>query len=135
MKRPRTPRPAQEAEEAASWEGPHLGLDGAPARAARLRLRSGAGTLHAWGTSTQGLRAPHLHNNCLLSSVSLRGRSSDCDPGASTVSVSRRDGHARLCTELWVSHYLQRTQLVPADPRPGSQKCYLQHKYPCLWRP
>ena len=118
-----------------SWKGPHCGLDGVSARAARLWLRSGAGTLHAWGTSTQGLRAPHLHNNRLLSSVSLRGRSSDCDPGTITVSVSRRDGHARLCTELWVSHYLQRTQLVPADPRLGSQKCYLQHKYPCLWRP
>ena len=135
MKRPRTPPAAQEAEEAASWEGLHHGLDGVSAQAARLWLRSGAGTLHAWGTSTQGLRAPHLHNNRLLSSVSLRGRSSDCDPGTITVSVSRRDGHPHLCTELCVSHYLQRTQLVPADPRLGSQKCYLQHKYPCLWRP
>ena len=57
MKRPRTPPPAQEAEEAESREGPHHGLDGASARAAGLRLRSGAGTLHPWATSTQGLRA------------------------------------------------------------------------------
>lgn len=57
MKRPRTPPAAQEAEEAASWEGPHHGLDGASARAPHLRLRSGAGTLYPWGTSKQGLRA------------------------------------------------------------------------------
>ena len=57
MKRPRTPPPVQEAEEAVSWEGPHHGLDGASAWAPHLRLRSGAGTLHPWATSTQGLRA------------------------------------------------------------------------------
>ena len=57
MKRPRTPPAAQEAEEAASWEGPHHGLDGASARAPHLRLRSGAGTLYPWGTSKQSLRA------------------------------------------------------------------------------
>ena len=57
MKRPRTPPAAQEAEEAASWEGPHHGLDAASARAPHFRLRSGAGTLYPWGTSKQGLRA------------------------------------------------------------------------------
>ena len=36
MKRPRTPPAAQEAEEAASWEGPHHGLDAASARATLL---------------------------------------------------------------------------------------------------
>ena len=56
MKRPRTPPLAQGAE-ATSREGPHHGLDGATARAPHLRLRSGAGTLHPWATSTQGLRA------------------------------------------------------------------------------
>ena len=66
MKRPRTPPPAQEAQEAASWEGPHHGLDAASAQAAGLWLRSGAGTLHPWGTSKQSLRAPHLHNNRFL---------------------------------------------------------------------
>ena len=87
-----------------SWEGPHHGLNGASARAPHLRLRSGAGTLQPWGTSKQSLRALHLHNNRFLSSVSLRGRSSDCDPGTVTVGVSRRDGHPHLWTELWVSH-------------------------------
>ena len=57
MKRPRTPPPAQEAQEAASWECPHHGVDAASAQAARLWLRSGAGTLYPWGTSKQGLRA------------------------------------------------------------------------------
>ena len=57
MKRPRTPPAAQEAEEAASWEGPHHGLDAASARAPHFQLRSGAGTLYPWGTSKQGLRA------------------------------------------------------------------------------
>lgn len=57
MKRPRTPPAAQEAEEAASWEGPHHGLDGSSAPAPHLQLRSGAEILHLWGTSKQGLRA------------------------------------------------------------------------------
>lgn len=56
MKRPRTPPAAQEAEEAASWEGPHHGLDGST-QAPHLQLRSGAEILHLWGTSKQGLRA------------------------------------------------------------------------------
>ena len=53
--------PAQEAEEAVSWECPHHGLDGASARAPHLWLRSGAGTLHPWGhlqTGPQGILSP-----------------------------------------------------------------------------
>ena len=57
MKRPRTPPPVQEAEEATSLEGPHNGPGGASARAAGLRLRSGS-ELHPWGTSKLGLRIP-----------------------------------------------------------------------------
>ena len=57
MNRPRTPPAAQEAEEAASWEGPHHGLDGSSTQAPHLKLRSGAEILHLWGTSKQGLRA------------------------------------------------------------------------------
>lgn len=52
--------PAQEAEEAASQECPHHGLDGASDRAPRCRLRSGAGALHPWG-------APAGHSQDLVS--------------------------------------------------------------------
>ena len=44
-------------EEAASWQGPHHGLDGSSTQAPHLKLRSGAEILHLWGTSKQGLRA------------------------------------------------------------------------------
>ena len=50
-----------------SWEGPHHGLDDA-GRAPHLLLRSGAKTLHPWGTPKQGLRAlvskPALSLSC-----------------------------------------------------------------------
>ena len=47
---------------------------------------------------------PLSQNQPCLSLVALRGGCSDCGPGASTVSVSRRDGHPDLWTQLWVSH-------------------------------
>lgn len=135
MQRPRTPPPAQEAKEVMSWEGPHHGLYSASALAPHLRSRSEAGTLHPLGHLQAESQGPCLHNNPCLSLVAFSGRCLDCGPEAVTASVSRRDGHPHLWTELWVSHYLQRTQLVPGDPRPGSQKCYLQHKHPPHWSP
>ena len=45
------------------------------------------------------------HNNAPVFSIGFRCGFSDCgDPGAVTVRVSRRDRHAHLWPELWVSH-------------------------------
>lgn len=52
--------PAQEAEELASWECPHYGLD-VSARAPHLQLRSGARAMHPWGhlqVGAQGTLSP-----------------------------------------------------------------------------